>query len=181
MDPASGSFIDNFVGAKNITLFCEVVLESEMVKSEWFLRTEDDIQINRQPGSLLGDNRFIATGDVVVSGGIDVSLNTNMTIVEMTAELDGAVIFCGGGDVNFLGNFSLRAYSESMYRVGGRAIIYIIMHSTSCIILLDMVCLSLPIFYVDCCEKVLAICSVPTFNCFCIHQNVSIFTARYNT
>ena len=181
MDPASGSFIDNFVGAKNITLFCEVVLESEMVKTEWFLRTEDDIQSNRQPGSLLGDKRFIVTGDVVVSGGVDVSLNTNMTIVEMTAELDGAVMFCGGGDVNFLGNFSLRAYSESMYRVGGRAIIYIIMHSTSCIILWDMVCLSLPIFYVDCCEKVLAICSVPTYSLYLYSSKCAIFTARYNT
>ena len=65
---------------------------------------------------MLGDDRFILTGDVIESGGFDVILNTNMTIVEMTAELDGAVIFCGGGDENFLGNFSLRAYSESVYK-----------------------------------------------------------------
>ena len=48
------------------------------------------------------DNRFIFTGDVIVSNGFDIPLNTNMTIVEMTAELDGAVIFCGGEMIIFL-------------------------------------------------------------------------------
>ena len=115
MDPASGSFIDNFLGAKNITLFCQV-RETALIQTVWLLRTKDNIQNNRQPGSVLGDDRFILTGDVIESGGFDVILNTNMTIVEMTAELDGAVIFCGGGDENFLGNFSLRAYSESVYK-----------------------------------------------------------------
>ena len=113
MDPASGSVIGNILGTQNIMLFCEV-RESGLIQTLWLLRTKDDIQNNHQPDSVGDDNRFIFTGDVILSNGFNIHLNTNLTIVEMTAELDGAVIFCGGGDDNFLGNFSLRTYSESV-------------------------------------------------------------------
>ena len=60
---------------------------------------------SRNPIIVSTDNQFILTGDKI-------ALNTNLTIAMMTAELDGAVIFCGTSACNLLGNFTLRAYSK---------------------------------------------------------------------
>ena len=59
------------------------------------------------------DNRFSLMGDSVMSDGYNVSLDTNLTIVTLTAELDGAMIFCGSNNRRFLGNFTIKVYSES--------------------------------------------------------------------
>ena len=108
--PISGSIID-ILGAENIMLFCELG-NGELVQTVWLLLTENDMQNGRKPVNVLGDDRFILTGDIIVSGGFNTSLNTNMTIVEITTELKGAVIFCGTGDCSFLGNFTLGANTQ---------------------------------------------------------------------
>ena len=108
--PISGSIID-ILGAENIMLFCELG-NGELVQTVWLLLTENDMQNGRKPVNVLGDDRFILTGDIIVSGGFNTSLNTNMTIVEITTELKGAVIFCGTGDCSFLGNFTLVASTQ---------------------------------------------------------------------
>ena len=115
-DPVSGSIISNVLGAKNIMLFCEIS-ESELIhQTSWFISTENTTLslINR-------DDRFNLTGNIVMSDGYTVSLNTNMTIVELTAELDGAVISCGA-EGSILGNFTLRIYSKPVYYVVGRGV-----------------------------------------------------------
>ena len=58
---------------------------------------------------MLGDDRFILTGDIIVSDGVNTSQNTNMTIVEVPTELEESVLFCGTADSSFLGNFTLIA------------------------------------------------------------------------
>ena len=108
--PISGSIID-ILGEENIMLFCELG-NGELGQTVWLLLTENDMQNGRKPVNVLGDNRFILTGDIIVSGGFNTSLNTNMTIVEITTELEGAVIFCGTGDCSFLGNFTLGANTQ---------------------------------------------------------------------
>ena len=67
------------------------------------------MQSGQKSVNVLGDDRIILTGDIIVSGGVNTSLNTNMTIMEVTTELEEAVIFCGTADSPFLGNFTLIA------------------------------------------------------------------------
>ena len=110
--PESGSFIYNQLGSENIELFCEI-RECKSIQTLWLLLTEDDIQNSRNPHSVSEDNRFNVMGDSVMSGGNKIALNTNLTIVTLTAELDGAMIFCGTTDIHDLGNFTLIVYSES--------------------------------------------------------------------
>ena len=105
--PTSGSIID-INGVENITLFCEVD-NDELVQTVWRLLTNNAMQNDHKLVNVLEDDRFILTGDVIVSDGVTTSLNTNMTIMEVPTELDGAVIFCGTADFPFLGNFILIA------------------------------------------------------------------------
>ena len=111
--PASGSFIDNFIGAESSSLFCEID-ECDLVQTLWLLFTKDDMRMGHPPRTVLKDIRFNLTGDVVVLSGSSIRLNTNLTIVRMTSELDGAIIYCYAADSHFLANFTLRAYSESV-------------------------------------------------------------------
>ena len=105
--PMSGSIID-INGVENITLFCEVG-KDKLVQTMWQLLTNNDMLNGQKPVNVLGDERFILTGDVIVSDGVITSLNTNMTIVEVTTELEESVLFCGTADSFYLGNFTLIA------------------------------------------------------------------------
>ena len=105
--PMSGSIID-INGVENITLFCEVG-KDKLVQTMWQLLTNNDMLNGQKPVNVLGDDRFILTGDVIVSDGVTTSLNTNMTIVEVTTELEESVLFCGTADSFYLGNFTLIA------------------------------------------------------------------------
>ena len=105
--PMSGSIID-INGVENITLFCKVG-NDELVQTVWLLLTNNAIQNGHKPVNVLGDDRFILTGDIIVSDGVNTSQNTNMTIVEVPTELEESVLFCGTADSSFLGNFTLIA------------------------------------------------------------------------
>ena len=63
------------------------------------------------PGPI-SQSRFALSGDTVMSGGFPVTLNTNLTLLELTADLDQATIFCGVADVSVLADFTLRIYSK---------------------------------------------------------------------
>ena len=65
----SGSIID-ILGAENIMLFCKVG-NGELVQTVWLLLTENDLQSGHKPVNVLGDDHFILTGDIIVSGGFN--------------------------------------------------------------------------------------------------------------
>ena len=114
--PMSGSIID-INGVENIALFCEIG-KDELVQTVWLLLTNNAMLNGQRPLNVLGDERFILTGDIIVSDGVNTSLNTNMTIMEVPTELEGAVIFCGTADSPFLGNFALIAkINEKVKRI----------------------------------------------------------------
>ena len=105
--PMSGSIID-INGVENITLFCKVG-NDELVQTVWLLLTNNPMQNGHKPVNVLEDDRFILTGDIIVSDGVNTSQNSNMTIVEVPTELEESVLFCGTADSSFLGNFTLIA------------------------------------------------------------------------
>ena len=110
-DPEPGSFIDDFEGARNISLFCDVRDGADRLQTVWSIQTAEDVEQGDNPGPI-DQSRFILSGDTVMSGGVSVTLNTNLTLLELTADLDQAMIFCGASENPLLASFTLRIYSE---------------------------------------------------------------------
>ena len=130
VDPESGSIIRDVEGAQNISLFCEAFNEGSPVQTAWFQQTPDDIEAGRDSSIIPNDDEnFIRSGGSVVEMGITVQLNTNLTIVTLTAELDKVIIYCGTAvDLSSLANFTLRVYrkSQSCTRVSSHVVVVII-------------------------------------------------------
>ena len=114
VDPESGSVIRDVEGAQNISLFCEVFNEGSPVQTIWFQQTPDDIEAGRDFSLIPNDDEnFIQSGNSTTEMGITVQLNTNLTIVTLTAELDKVIISCATGiDLSSLANFTLRVYRK---------------------------------------------------------------------
>ena len=106
--PDSGSTIEGDVGDENVVLFCELTLNGSEQATAWSIMMEGQsgqTSINR------GDQGFNITGDPI-SGNPGFFFNTNLTILELTADLNNAVIFCGVTDNTRAANFTIRLYSE---------------------------------------------------------------------
>ena len=71
------------------------------------------MQNSRNPHTVSEDTRFNLMDDSVMSNGLNITLNTNLTIVTLTTKLNGAMIFCATTYNHYLGNFTIRVYSES--------------------------------------------------------------------
>ena len=69
----SGSIID-INGVENIMLFCKVG-KDKLVQTVWRLLTNNAMQNGQKPVNVLGDDRFILTGDIIVSDGVTTFLN----------------------------------------------------------------------------------------------------------
>ena len=110
-DPEPGSFIDDFEGTRNISLFCDVRDGADRLQTVWSIQTAEDVEQGDDPGPI-DQSRFVLSGDTVMSGGVPVTLNTNLTLLELTADLDQAMIFCGASSTFLLASFTLRIYSE---------------------------------------------------------------------
>ena len=114
VDPESGSIIRRVEGARNISLFCEAFNGGSPVQTLWLQQTPDDIEAGRNPSPIPNnDENFIRSGDSIVEIGITIQLNTNLTIVTLTAELDKVIISCSTAiDLSSLANFTLRVYRK---------------------------------------------------------------------
>ena len=114
VDPESGSVIRRVEGARNISLFCEAFNEGSPVQTRWLQQTPDDIEAGRGRSFIPNDDEnFIRSGDSIVESGITVQLNTNLTILTLTAELDKVIISCSTAtDISPLANFTLRVYRK---------------------------------------------------------------------
>ena len=109
-DPEPGSFIDDFEGARNISLFCDIRDGGNRIQTVWSIQTAEDVEQGRSSADIF--TRFVLSGDIVSSGGFDIPLNTNLTLLELTADLDQAIIFCGDSINPLLASFTLRIYSK---------------------------------------------------------------------
>ena len=114
VDPESGSVIRDVEGAQNISFFCEAFNGDSPIQTQWLQQTPDDIEAGRGPSFIPNDDEnFIRSGDSIVEMNITVQLNTNLTIVTLTAELDKVIIFCATTvDLSSLANFTLRVYRK---------------------------------------------------------------------
>ena len=106
--PPSGSNIAGFANEENITVFCEVFNEQNVSQiTRWHRAFEGEslISIN-----VVGDTQFTITGDPIP--GQNLTFATNLTIVNLTADLDQMLLFCGiPGNVR-AATFTMRIYRE---------------------------------------------------------------------
>ena len=111
--PDSGSTIVGDEGDENVPIFCNLTLNGNEQATIWSIMMEG--QTSQSPINI-GDPGFNITGEPLP--GSDVFFfNTNLTILELTAGLNNAVIYCGvpgmGGNLLAV-NFTIRLYSEFM-------------------------------------------------------------------
>ena len=108
--PGSGDNIVGDVGDKNFVLFCELLQDGMEQSTVWSIMVEGQTgqsTINR------GDPGFNITGDPI-PGNPGFFFNTNLTILELTADLNNAIIYCGVPATLLVANFTIRLYSEFM-------------------------------------------------------------------
>ena len=106
--PLSGSNIVGDLGDENITIFCELTQDEMEQATIWALMREGQIQTP----ITIPDPNFDLTGDPLTDN-TDFFLNTNLTILKLTEDLNNAVIYCGVPATPEAANFTIRLYSES--------------------------------------------------------------------
>ena len=99
---------------ENITIICTLLREAggPQQVTEWFI--ERPGQTSPQ---LILDNQEFANFEIVgepIPNTTNSDSRTNFTVLNLTSDLDRAVIFCGLGGINpvFAANFTLRIYSK---------------------------------------------------------------------
>ena len=106
--PDSGATIVGDEGDENIPIFCELTLNGNEQATFWSIMMEG--QTGQSPINV--DNPgFNITGEPIPGPG-NFSFNTNLTILELTAGLNNAIIYCGVTGNLQAANFTIRLYSE---------------------------------------------------------------------
>ena len=111
IQPESGSIVAGVLEAQNIRLYCDLRNEQgDRLIVNWFIQSRQSRENGMDPGSIRADDdRFIQSGDNV-SPDVNTSLNTNLTILSLTDDLDKAIIICGFDRP--VANFTLRIYRK---------------------------------------------------------------------
>ena len=107
--PDSGTDIVGDLGDENIMLFCELTQDGMKQATIWSLMREGQIG---QTAITVPDPNFVLTGDPLTNT-TGFFLNTNLTILELTEDLNNAILYCGVPDIPLAANFTIRLYSES--------------------------------------------------------------------
>ena len=114
--PESGSVIGGVVGTQNISLYCDFRNDDTRLATLWFLQTAEDRGAGRDRGQIPNPHdKFILSGDVVTESNFSVNLNTNLTVLSLTDELDDAIISCVAGvGMSGSADFTLRIYRKCL-------------------------------------------------------------------
>jgi len=114
--PESESTLAGDEGEENITIVCTLLQEAggPQQVTEWFIQ---------RPGQssprLITDAQEFANFEIVgepIPNTTNSDSRTNFTVLNLTSDLDRAVIFCGLGGISpvFAANFTLRIYSKCL-------------------------------------------------------------------
>ena len=109
VDPPSGSVIANFEGTLNVTtLTCNISNNGQQVSTQWNLMgsgSQDLVPI------VEGSELFLISGDPDPTDA-RFSLRNRLTILNLTSELDGVIVYCGTRAQPRKANFRLRLFSK---------------------------------------------------------------------
>ena len=106
--PDSGSTIVGDEGDEDIQLFCNLTLNGNEQATVWSIMMEGQ---TTQSTITVVDPAFNITGEPIPGPG-NFSFNANLTILELTADLNNAIIYCGVSGNLLAANFTIRLYSE---------------------------------------------------------------------
>ena len=93
-------------GTLNVSLYCEVISQNIQVLTRWFVRRQTDNMILitdfNAAGELTSPNELLGTitaiGYVIPDSQLNLTYETNFTILNFTSEFDLAQIQCGPND-----------------------------------------------------------------------------------
>ena len=115
VDPPSGQVIADFEGAENvITIMCNVTNGGNpliQLETRWSIanfRGKADLQIITDT---FNTSLFLVSGDPDPMGPSG-SFRNRLTILRLTSDLDGVILFCGVGALARQANFPLRIYRK---------------------------------------------------------------------
>ena len=106
--PNSGSTIVGNEGDENVRIFCELTLNGNEQSTTWSIMMEGQ---TGQSIITVDNPGFNITGEPIPGPG-NFFFNTNLTILELTAGLNNAIIYCGVQDNLLAADFTIRLYSE---------------------------------------------------------------------
>ena len=112
VSPDSGTTIANFEGTLNATtLTCNVTFQENQISTTWSVGNFQGVQGIQILNQNLGTELFATGGDPDPNNPGLTYLN-QLTILNLTSELDGVTVFCGtGGDLE-QALFHLRVYRK---------------------------------------------------------------------
>ena len=111
VDPPSGSVIANFEGTISAaTLRCNISNEGRQIGTQWSIENFGGNPA-LQRVSDAAPNLFEFGGDLRPGSTTDTFLN-RLTIVNITSDLDNAIVYCGTGVERRLANFTVRIYRK---------------------------------------------------------------------
>ena len=118
VDPPSGSVIADFEGAENVTtIMCNVTdgrVPPNQFESRWSVQDFRGVAGLQTLTDDFDTNLFLVSGDPDPIGPSG-SFRNRLTILRLTTELDGTIIFCGIGAFPQQANFPLRIYRKFSY------------------------------------------------------------------
>ena len=109
VDPVSGSLIANFEGTENVTTITCNITNGDQIGTLWSIenfRNNPDLQFiyNGLTGPFFigGDPRPSSTS----------TFTNRLTVLILSSELDGVIIYCGSGQNRQQANFRFRVYRK---------------------------------------------------------------------
>lgn len=114
VSPPSGSLVTNFEGTLNATVFsCNVTTSGLMIEipTNWIIENFRGISELQIITNDLAPEVFLLTGNEHLNNPL-IPLQNILVILNLTSELDGAIIYCGSGLSPQEANFTLRIYSR---------------------------------------------------------------------
>ena len=108
--------ITNFEGTLNAaTINCNISNEGRQISTQWNLRNygPGDSSSLVAVSNAAGAAKLIDIGGDPIPGFEGVTYNNQLTVLNLTSELDKVIVFCGTGQQQTLANFTLRIYRKS--------------------------------------------------------------------
>ena len=100
----------------NIALFCQLTVNGDLHAVTWLI-ADEGVDVSSATAININSAGFAFSGETVENSTLN--LGTNLTILELTEDMDRMVIFCGVPNNLDAANFSLRLYREFIYIIVG--------------------------------------------------------------
>jgi hypothetical protein len=111
--PSSGMFLADNLGTENFTtLNCSILAYNEPVYIRWSMENFRSISSNLTVDNDTAPESFYIEESMINITSTNFFTQSHLTILNLTSDLDGVVVFCGTHEDPKVANFSLRVYCK---------------------------------------------------------------------